>query len=63
MVETQLLSIKIEPGRVDRTRFWWSVCEGDRIIELSSYSLATRREAEREATEALKRAKTRIGVK
>jgi hypothetical protein len=63
MVEAHPLSIKIEPGRVDGRRFWWSVCDGDRVIERSSYSLPTRREAEKEATEARSRAETRRRIK
>lgn len=63
MVEVHPLSIKIEPGRVDGRRFWWSVCEGARVIDRSSYSLATRREAEKEATEALSRAEARRRIK
>jgi hypothetical protein len=63
MTEVHALSIKIEPGRVDTHRFWWSICEGARVIERSSYSHATRREAEKEATGALRRIKARHGVK
>jgi hypothetical protein len=62
MVEAQPLSIKIEAGRVDGRRFWWSVWEGARAIERSPHSLATRREAEKEAAEALKRVKARLGA-
>ena len=59
---SQPLSVKIEPGRVDRRRFWWSVWSGARIVERSPHSLATRSEAENEAADALKRAKNRLGV-
>ena len=40
------LSIKIEPGRVDGRRFWWSVYAGPTVVARSSVSYATRREAE-----------------
>jgi hypothetical protein len=59
MPEAQPFSVKIEPGRVDPRRFWWSICHGARILEQSAYSYATRREAELAASEALKRHITR----
>jgi hypothetical protein len=63
MAEVHALSIKIEPGRVDTRRFWWSIYAGADVIARSPHSHATRREAEKEAAEALKRAEVRHRIK
>ena len=59
MLRNASIFIKIEPGRVDPGRFWWSVFEGTRVLARSPYSYATRREAESAASEVLK-AQSRI---
>ena len=55
MLRNASILIKIEPGRVDPGRFWWSVCDDTCVLARSPFSYATRREAESAASEALKR--------
>ena len=59
MVEIHPFSIRIEIDALSVRRFRWAIYEGEQIILQSPHSYATRRECEREAAEALKRAEAR----
>jgi hypothetical protein len=56
MVETHPFSIGIEDDPSSGRRFRWALYEGGYTIRRSPHSYATRREAEKVAAEALKRA-------
>jgi hypothetical protein len=59
MVEIHPFSIRIENDTLSGRRFRWAICQGEQIILRSPHSYATRREAEKEAAEALKRTEAR----
>ena len=63
MIGIHPFSIKIEADSLDGLRFRWTICEGDQILLRSPQSYATRREAEKEAAEALNRAEVRHRAK
>jgi hypothetical protein len=63
MVETHPFSIKIEADPSKELSFYWAICEGNRTLVRSPNSYATQQEAEKWASDVLKRAETRHKVK
>jgi hypothetical protein len=59
MVKTHPFSVGIENDPSGERRFRWAIYEGGYTILRSTRSYATRREGEKEAAEALKRAEAR----
>jgi hypothetical protein len=55
MKDKHPFSIKIEADPLNSQRSRWSICAGDHIVRRSPHSYATRREAEREASELMGR--------
>jgi hypothetical protein len=59
MIEVSRFSIRIENDPLSGRRYRWVIYRGDQVILRSTHSYATRREAEKEAAEALKRTEAR----
>jgi hypothetical protein len=51
--------VRLDPDPWNARRSWWSICDGERVIKRSPYSYATRREAEAEGNEVMKRIEVR----
>ena len=55
MGEVHPFTVRIEAESVNERRFRWTIFEGNQIHIQSPYSYATRREADKEANEAMLR--------